>query len=111
MKGIDLRPTPWIILYILILSAFCSSRFCQTFTNRSEKEVEAQGSKYPSTGTKVVMTGADIELTPAYKNKIWTVTMFPQFMCGEVVVWLDGFSGAYSAEMLRFPRPDEDLPF
>jgi hypothetical protein len=62
-------------------------------------------------GAKVVMTGGEIELNPAYKNKVWTVTSLPELMCGEVVVWLYGFRGAYSANMLRFPTPDEDLSF
>lgn len=61
-------------------------------------------------GTKVVMTGAEIELKPEYAKKAWKVTTEPQFMCGELVVWLEGFSGAYSCEMLRLPDPDEDLP-
>lgn len=60
---------------------------------------------------KVVMTGAEIDLKPEYAKKVWTVTTFPQFMCGEIVVWLEGFSGAYSCEMLRLPEADEDLPF
>ena len=57
------------------------------------------------------MTGAAIELKPEYAKKVWKVTTPPQFMCGEIVVWLEGFSGAYSCEMLRLPEPDEDLPF
>ena len=62
-------------------------------------------------GAKVVMTGAEIKLKPEYAKKVWTVTTLPQFMCGEIVVWLEGFSGAYSCEMLRLPEADEDLPF
>ena len=37
-------------------------------------------------GTKVVMTGAEIELKPEYAKKVWKVTTLPQFMCGEMVV-------------------------
>lgn len=62
-------------------------------------------------GAKVVMTGAEIKLKPEYTKRVWTVTTLPQFMCGEIVVWLEGFSGAYSCEMLRLPEADEDLPF
>lgn len=62
-------------------------------------------------GTKVVMIGAEIKLKPEYAKKVWKVTTLPQFMCGEVVVWLEGFSGAYSCEMLRLSEADEDCFF
>ena len=62
-------------------------------------------------GVKVVMTGSEIEMKPEYAKKAWKVRTEPSFMCGEFVVWLEGFSGAYSCEMLRLPEPDEDLPF
>lgn len=62
-------------------------------------------------GAKVIMTGGEIEMKPEYKNKVWTVRTLPAFMCGEVVVFLEGFSGAYSCEMLRLPECNEDLPF
>ena len=62
-------------------------------------------------GVKVVMTGAEIEMKPEYAKKAWKVRTEPSFMCGEFVVWLEGFSGAYSCKMLRFPEPDEDLSF
>lgn len=60
-------------------------------------------------GAKVVMTGGEIKMNPEYEKKVWTIRTLPAFMCGEVVVWLDGFSGAYSCEMLRLPNCDEDL--
>jgi hypothetical protein len=51
-------------------------------------------------GTKVVMTGHEGTL-PKYKDKVWDVTHGPQWMCGDNVVWLDGFSGAYCCEHLK----------
>ena len=50
--------------------------------------------------TKVIMTGAEGNL-PEYKDKVWTVTHGPQWMCGDNVVWLDGFSGAYCCRYLK----------
>jgi hypothetical protein len=44
-------------------------------------------------GTKVMMTGAEVEIVPEYKGKIWKVEYEPKMMCGEMVVWLDGFRG------------------
>lgn len=55
-------------------------------------------------GAKVIMTGGEIEINPDYKKKVWTIKTLPEFMCGEVVVFLEGFSGAYSCEMLRLPE-------
>ena len=51
-------------------------------------------------GTKVIMTGHEGTL-PQYKDKVWDVTHGPQLMCGDNVVWLDGFSGAYCCEYLK----------
>jgi len=51
-------------------------------------------------GTKVVMTGHEGTL-PKYKDKVWDVTHGPQWMCGDNVVWLDGFSGAYCCRLLK----------
>jgi hypothetical protein len=62
-------------------------------------------------GVSVVMTGAEIKMKPEYARKAWKVRTKPSFMCGEFVVWLEGFSGSYSCEMLRFPELDEDLSF
>ena len=56
-------------------------------------------------GTKVVMTGSEGDL-PQYKNKVWEVTNGPQWMCGDLVVWLEGFSGAYSCKYLKIITED-----
>lgn len=52
-------------------------------------------------GSSVKMTGADIEFNPEYKDKIWKVSHGPSMMCGEQVVWLEDFSGAYSCQCLK----------
>jgi len=51
-------------------------------------------------GTRVIMTGAEGDI-PKYKDKVWDVTHGPQWMCGDNVVWLDGFSGAYCCRYLK----------
>jgi len=51
-------------------------------------------------GTRVIMTGAEGDL-PQYKDKVWNVTHGPQWMCGDNVVWLDGFSGSYCCCYLK----------
>lgn len=52
-------------------------------------------------GTKVLMTGGEIKVNPEYENKVWIVSHAPVIMCGAIACWLDGFSGAYSCEMLK----------
>lgn len=52
-------------------------------------------------GTKVVMTGGEVQINPELATRVWTVTTDPTFIGGWAVVWLEGFSGAYSCEMLR----------
>lgn len=49
-------------------------------------------------GTKVVMTGDEGRF---YPGKEWVVAHGPQTMCGELVVWLDGYSGAYACKFLK----------
>jgi len=51
-------------------------------------------------GTKVIMTG-DEGTFPEYKDKVWDVIHGPRWMCGNNVVWLEGFSGAYSCDYLK----------
>ena len=62
------------------------------------KEEQRQLSMIP--GTKVIMTGAEGELLQ-YKDKVWNVAHGPQWMCGDNVVWLDGFSGSYCCSFLK----------
>lgn len=68
------------------------------------KEESRQRSMIP--GTKVIMTGAE-GLFPE-NQKEWTVTHGPQRMCGSLVVWLEGFSGAYSCDCLQIVEEKED---
>ena len=74
----------------------CSS--CIIVSRLAFLEDQRQLSMIP--GTKVIMTGAEGDI-PEYKDKIWTVTHGPQWMCGDNVVWLDGFSGAYCCRYLK----------
>lgn len=68
------------------------------YSELAKKEELRQLSMIP--GTKVKMTGAESELENL-KDKIFTVTHGPARMCDELVVWLDGYSGAYSCEYLE----------
>ena len=67
-------------------------------TEKQKKEEQRQLSMTP--GTKVKMTGAEAEIE-RLKNKIFEVKFGPQLMGGDWVVWLDGYSGAYSCEYLE----------
>ncbi len=51
-------------------------------------------------GSKVRMTGAEIKMNPE-NDKEWTIIHEPIIMCGEYVVFLEGYSGAYSCEFLE----------
>ncbi|KAA6339743.1 hypothetical protein EZS27_012341 [termite gut metagenome] len=64
----------------------------------TDKEKNRQLSMIP--GTKVKMTGAEAKIENL-KDKIFAVKYGPQYMCGELVVWLDGYSGAYCCEYLE----------
>lgn len=66
-------------------------------------EEQRQWSMIP--GTIVEMLGAEIEVTPEYKGKEWTVYAGPKVICGEVCVWIEGFSGAYSCSLLKIVKP------
>lgn len=52
-------------------------------------------------GSKVIMTGGEVDIYPEWVEKQWTVSTFPVLMCGEMVCWLEGFCGSYSCEMLK----------
>lgn len=45
------------------------------------------------------------ELEKKYPDLI--VSTAPTLMCGEMVCWLEGFSGAYSCEMLKMAETNE----
>lgn len=56
-------------------------------------------------GAHVKMTGDESRF---YPGKIWTVKFGPQMMCGDIVVWLDGFSGAYACKYLELIESSEN---
>lgn len=61
------------------------------------KEEFRQRSMLP--GVKVRMIGDEGRFPENQKN--WTVTHGPQYMCGSLVVWLEGYSGAYACDCLQ----------
>lgn len=58
-------------------------------------------------GAKVILTGGEIQMKPEWKDKEWIVSTAPSLMCGKMVCWLEGFSGAYSCEMLKMAEKNE----
>jgi hypothetical protein len=68
------------------------------YSKAAAKEESRQKSLVP--GTKVRMTGAEAEIENL-KDTVFTVTHGPQLMCGDWVVWLDKYSGAYACEFLE----------
>lgn len=63
----------------------------------AKKEEDRQLSMIP--GTKVIMTGAEAKLEK-YTDKVWNVTHGPHWIGADWVVWLEGYSGAYSCRYL-----------
>jgi hypothetical protein len=70
----------------------------KTLTVNQKKEEQRQLSIVP--GTKVKIVGAEREMENL-GDRIFIVTHGPQLMCGDWVVWLDGYSGAYCCEYLE----------
>ncbi|MBF0649155.1 hypothetical protein IR083_10015 [Dysgonomonas sp. GY75] len=82
-----------------ILQCDCSGRVVTAITSeQAYPEEQRQLSMVP--GTKVIMTGAEAEIENL-KDKVFEIKAGPQMMCGELVVWLDGYSGAYCCEYLK----------
>lgn len=63
----------------------------------AKKEEDRQLSMIP--GTKVIMTGTEAKLEK-YTDKVWNISHGPHWMGGDWVVWLEGYSGAYSCRYL-----------
>jgi hypothetical protein len=81
-----------------ILYCNCSGRKITAITSEEAFEEELrQLSMIP--GTKVIMTGDEGDFPENQKD--WIVYAGPKWMCGSLVVWLDGYSGAYSCEYLE----------
>ena len=66
-------------------------------TKEQKLEEQRQLSLIP--GKKVKMENCFEE--EFHKDVVWTVQYGPQMMCGEWVVWLEGYSGAFSCEFLK----------
>lgn len=90
-------PEPSIALFIKIGKT--TSRII--YSRLAKKEEQRQLSMVP--GTKVKMTGAEAELENL-GDKIFIVTHGPARMCGDLVVWLNEYSGAYACEYLEIVK-------
>jgi hypothetical protein len=69
----------------------------------TDKEKNRRLSMVP--GVKVRMTGAEAKIE-SLEDKLFTVEHGPQYMGGELVVWLDDYSGAYCCEYLEIVDAD-----
>ena len=55
----------------------------------------------PGTIVKMQARSGEVKVNPAqYEDKEFVVIHGPQWMCGNWVVWMEGFSGAYSCDLL-----------
>lgn len=82
-----------------VLDCNCSGRkVTAIISEEAYKEEKRQLAMLP--GVTVTMTGAEGNF-PEYKDKKWKVYAGPQWMCGSLVVWLEGYSGAYSCQHLE----------
>lgn len=81
-----------------ILYCTCSGRKIMAITSEEAYEEEKRQLEM-TPGTKVIMTGDEGRFPENQKE--WIITHGPQWMCGSLVVWLDGYSGAYSCEYLK----------
>lgn len=87
-----------------ILYCNCSGRKVTAITSEEAFEEEKRQLSM-ITGTKVRMTGDEGRFPENQKD--WTVHAGPKWMCGSLVVWLEGYSGAYSCEYLEIVEPDK----
>lgn len=93
------RSSSYPVKVLFILIGYKSSRII--YSRLAAKEEQRQLSIVP--GTKVKITGAEAEIENL-GDKIFTTTHGPVRMCGDLVVWLDGYSGAYACEYLEIVK-------
>lgn len=85
-----------------VLYCNCSGKKITAITSEEAYgEEKRQLSMIP--GTKVLMTGDEGRFPENQKE--WIVAHGPQWMCESLVVWLDGYSGAYSCQYLEIVEP------
>lgn len=53
------------------------------------------------TVVKMKRESFEVQTNPEFENKEWVVVSDPEWMGGGLVVWLDGYSGAFSCEFLE----------
>lgn len=84
-----------------VLYCNCAGNKVTAITSEDAYEEEKrQLSMVP--GTKVLMTGDEGRFPENQKE--WEVYAGPKWMCGSLVVWLEGYSGAYSCEYLEIVK-------
>lgn len=81
-----------------IIYCNCSGRKITVITSE-EAYIEELRQLSMIPGTKVKMTGDESRFIENQKE--WIVSARPQWMCDSLVVWLEGYSGAYSCEYLE----------
>lgn len=77
-------------------------------------EEQRQLKMKPGTIVKMNNNSFEVKNNPEFENKEWKVLTGPEWMGDCWVVWLDGFSGAYSCELLeiasiKYPTMEESI--
>lgn len=67
-------------------------------------EEQRQLTMKEGTIVKMKSESFEVQTNPEFENKEWKVLTDPERMGTNWVVWLDGFSGAYSCEFLEIVR-------
>lgn len=79
----------------------CGKKITAITSEMAFAEEMRQLSMIPGTKVKMQERSGEVKLSPEkYKDKVFIVVHGPQWMCGNWVVWLEGFSGAYSCNLL-----------
>lgn len=79
----------------------CGKKITAITSEMAFAEEVRQLSMIPGTKVKMQERSGEVKVYPEkFKDKVFIVIHGPQWMCGNWVVWLEGFSGAYSCNLL-----------
>lgn len=67
-------------------------------------EEQRQLKMQKGTVVKMKRESFEVQTNPEFENKEWVVVSDPEWMGDGLVVWLDGYSGAYSCEFLEIVK-------
>lgn len=95
-----------------VLECFLVDKTIEVITSKGAyTEEKRQLSITPGTIVKMQEQSGEVKMEPnLYKGKEFSVIAGPQCMCGNWVVWMEGFSGAYSCELLDIIKSAPEEP-